>query len=486
MNNLKPIQYLKEGFQLFLLLIMPLITQAQLKVGDPGVTFDASKYDTRYPQMKKWETAGTKEGIPFISSLTKVKTLNGGINSTAINAAIVNAASNASKNNQVYIYLKNGNYTINSKIVMKSYVSLVGESRGGVICTITMNSSDGFNFYKVKNCGIYDLTIKGGWGVPYYPWNYSLNANDELPKNDNISVKIKESPNCWLDRVNIYNSGKDPLRCPSNHVTLRDLKVDGAHKKAGGAQGYFFIQGAYNLITGCEITHLRHISLQGGNVEYNVVYDNDFKQEVSFHSGDNGNNLIENNRITLPADMPNSKADTPGAVYNNANEPNYYAIMGAWSIQHQNSKKPNFIFRNKCLEKNHNNTKPWSNPNLLYKGPKVVKPANPATNFPAVAPNLTPRGRTLYPVVLSKSRSAQNNLTVVKTPISIYPNPANDYVQLSGLTPGDDLTVKDLQGKTVISFKVTNAQKRISTVELKTGMYIISTTNNKPLKLIIK
>lgn len=391
---------------LIFLLCIGLKVRAQLKVGDPGVRFNSNKYDSRYPQMKEWQKAGVRGGIPFLKDVKVVKTLTSGANSDAINNAIKDASKSSGL---VAVLLKNGTYNINKRIVMKSNVSLIGETRDGVKCIISMTSSDAFSFYKVRKSGIYTLTIQGSWGKPKYDWNYSLDANDELKNNDNISVKFNDSEDCWLDKVNIINSAKDPVRVPANHITLRDLRVDGAHKKAGGAQGYFFIQGAYNLITGCKVTHLRHISLQGSKVEYNVVYDNDFKQEVSFHSGDKGNNLIENNRITLPFDMPNSKADTPNAVYNSNKEPNYYAIMGPWSSQHQNSKNPNFIFKNQCLEQNHNNATPWSNQNLLYKGPRQVKPSNPATNFPALATSLTPKGGTLYPIILGENTGGATN-----------------------------------------------------------------------------
>ena len=403
-------------------------THAQLKTGDPGVSFDSSKYDNRYPQMREWQKAGVRGGIPFLNQVKIVKTLNSNIRSRDINAAIQEASR---EGEHVGILLKNGTYNINESIVMKSNVSLIGESRDGVKCIITMNRGSGFYFNEIKNSGIYRLTIQGSWGKPKYDWNYGISANDELPDNDNISVKFRRSTDCWLDKVNIYDSGKDPVRVPSNHITLRDLKVDGAHKKSGGAQGYFFIQGAYNLITGCQVAHLRHISLQGGNVKYNVVYDNDFKQEVSFHSGDRGNNLIENNRITLPKDMPNSKADTPNAAYNSNREPNYFAIMGPWSVQHDLSEKPNFIFNNQCLELNHQGGTPWSDPNVLYKGPKEVKPRNPLTNFPAQPQSARPKGNTLYPIVLGNDgdNGGGDNDNVYVLPGSLE---AEDYSSKSG------------------------------------------------------
>lgn len=55
----------------------------------------------------------------------------------------------------------------------------------------------------------------------------------------------------------------------------------GEHNTIRGTE----IGGASNLITGCKVTHLRHISMQGERSKYNVVFDNDFRQEVSFHSG---------------------------------------------------------------------------------------------------------------------------------------------------------------------------------------------------------
>jgi len=364
---------------------------AQLRVGDPGVSFDTTKMDANYPQMEQWITAGVVGGIPFLEDVVIKDTLSDGATNIDLNNAINNVASQGGGG----IFLQNGTYSINAQVNMKSNVSLIGASRTGVQIVVYME--DGVAFYFDGNasyCGIYRLSISGSWGTPQYDWNIGSSVNDELPGYDNIFVKFKDASSCWLDQVSLYNAARDPMRCNATHCTLRDLIVDGAHRKSGGAQGYFFIQDGYNLVTGCQITHLRHITLQGPGVEYNVVYDNDFLQEVSFHSGDDGNNLIEKNRITLPADMP------PGTSSPN---PNYYAIMGPWSIQHTLSATDNFIYKNQCIEYNHdsiNPPTPWSDPNLLYLGPKEVKPADPATNFPALPDSLAPIGNTLYPVIL--------------------------------------------------------------------------------------
>ncbi|MCW2120878.1 hypothetical protein [Flavobacterium sp. 7A] len=383
------------------------ISQAQLRVGDPGVTINLSAIDankTNYPQMIRWAKAGVIGGVPFVNDINFVKktAINEG-NSTAINAAIIALSNSLTAGQKGLLTLHNGNYTIDDRIQMMSNVSLIGQSREGVICTITMVGGNAFAFYNVSKCGLYNLTIQGGWGIPVYAWNYGLDENEEIT-NANISVKLSGTTNnCWLDKVTILNSANDPLRCNAEHNTLRDLTVDGCHRKAGGAEGYFFIQNRDNLITGCNITHIRHITLQGPNVEYNVVYDNDFKQEISFHNGDNGNNLIEFNKITLPFDMPPVEASEPGPAIIKTNSPDYFAIMGPWSNKHTLSNYPNFVFRNSCLQNNQNysptNT-PWSDNNKVYYGPKKIAKtlADKITNFPEY-PVGPPIGSTLYAVI---------------------------------------------------------------------------------------
>ncbi|MGY3795257.1 T9SS type A sorting domain-containing protein [Aquimarina sp. 433] len=483
---------------LFLFLICTQ-TNAQKRVGDPGVTFDDSKYDNRYPQILEWQKAGVRGGIPYLDDIRIFTTLNSDSNSSQINQAINDAAK---ENELVGVLLKNGTYTIDNAVKMKSNVALIGESRNGVRCIINMDSGNGFRFDNVKNAGIYRLTIEGSWGTPKYKWNYSLSQNDELRNIDNISVKIVRSEDCWLDKVNIYNSARDPIRVPSNHITLRDLDVKGAHKKAGGAQGYFFIQGAYNLITGCKVTHLRHISLQGGNVEYNVVYDNDFRQEVSFHSGDAGNNLIENNKITLPADMsPVSEdellPDDPREIA--TNKPVYFAIMGPWSTQHDNSEKPNFIINNSCLQLNHSygSATPWSQPGILYKGPlKLGLTINERIqNFPEVSSNLHPSGETLYPIDNAMVLSTDDQF-ITDLDVTLYPNPTKKtfFINLNNTSETKvNVEIRDIFGKLVKSKKgiYTGQLNPIQVDNLSSGIYLVQFTDYKnnqtsTKKLIIK
>lgn len=262
------------------------------------------------------------------------------------------------------------------------------------------------------------MTIQGSWGAPQYNWNYSISQNDELEGNDNVSVLlVNGANNCWLDRVNIFNSALHTLWSRSSQHTFRDLDVQGGLRKTGGpyGEGYFYIEGSDNLVTGCYITHLRHITIQkhietNRDVDYNVIYGNTFDQELSFHTRDDGNNLVENNIITLPYDMPPvapGDADAVTPTEARTNKPIYFAIMGPWSsnVNHLISANPNYIINNECLQQNHDfgtNT-PWSQPGSVYTGPikKGLTNQERIDNFPLVSGSCqNPTGATLYPIQL--------------------------------------------------------------------------------------
>ena len=65
----------------------------------------------------------------------------------------------------------------------------------------------------------------------------------------------------------------------------------------------------------------------------------------------------------------------------------------------------------------------------------------------------------------------------------IYPNPANDYFQISDneiTSSGDyDITLSDLAGKILYNRKSNQLSKiRVSTVELNGGLYLLKVTDN--------
>ena len=364
----------------------------KLRPGDAGVRFDTSKFDPDYPQMREWIKAGVRGGIPLIQDQLKRYTvsLRGG-NSASINSAIASVANNGGG----VVYLHNGNYDINQAVKLRSNVSIIGESRSGVVATVarTLKKGGAFELIGIRNAGIYQMHIRGAGSPPRYDWNIGSSKNLELPDNENISVFIKDSEDCWVTDTDIINSYDFPVRVSAKHITLRGLNIDGAYNKSGGAHGYFFILNGYNLVTQSKITRIRHISLQGDDVEYNVLYDNDFKQEVSFHSDDDGNNLIENNRIHLPLDMP--PATVSGA------KPDYRCVMGPWSTKHQNSKRPNYLWNNDCLQDNHGGTRPLSGNNVIYIGPVTAPTKGQAAEDNWRPSRNIPAHGTLYPVILN-------------------------------------------------------------------------------------
>jgi hypothetical protein len=71
--------------------------------------------------------------------------------------------------------------------------------------------------------------------------------------------------------------------------------------------------------------------------------------------------------------------------------------------------------------------------------------------------------------------------------LSLFPNPANDFVQLK-LDPSNHLiSITDLMGKTVFSIKSNgNSQLQIPVSQLAEGMYIVSVEGVDYSKLVVK
>jgi hypothetical protein len=201
---------------------------------------------------------------------------------------------------------------------------------------------------------------KEGENVPLFAENGDLLRIQQIEENGNLVHfdRYSSDPvsstvhNCWLDGVNLINALTHPIYNEGHHITFRDLVIDGAFNKDGGCQGYFFLGGHHCLVTGCHVSRLRHISLQGEEVMYHVLYDNDFNQEISFHCNDGGNNLIENNRITTPVYMTSD----------------YVPIMGPWSTKHAHSRQPNYVYHNDCRCPNNGDKRIYAD-DRLYIGP---------------------------------------------------------------------------------------------------------------------
>lgn len=369
----------EKGKKLQMELIQTEPWETTKRVGDSGIEYDMSKIDPKYANLiKEWITAGCTNGIPNVSSLNwEVKEFEAGTPFTEIHK-YTNNYSNTNK----LVILKNGEYTVSGNLKIANSIILMGESRDGVIIRLKKEAKNGINLYNAKGSGVCNLTIIGDWSKENP--NHTL-MEEILPGMGGFrSINMDKSQNCFVDNVKILNSASHPIWITGSYNTIRDVEIDGAYNKGGGCQGYFFVNGSYNLITGCKITHLRHISFQDPTAKYNVFYKNNIKQEFSFHNNDGGNNLVEHNKIIIPETLKN-----------------YNAIMGPWSDQHKVGGI-NFVYRNRCIEENREDFTPWSD-NELYIGPSAVIKANDPKcyeNFKKQTEFPNPNGKTLYPIIL--------------------------------------------------------------------------------------
>ncbi|GEM_PF-4257146 len=337
------------------------------RVGDWGVTFDSNKYDPNYPEMLDWQKAGVQGGIPSLSESPIVKTLSA-TNSDGFNAAITEVY----RNGGGQLFLENGIYDIDKKVIIRSKVRIVGESRKGVVLNITMTGSGDAIEFNGQKSALENLTVQGGFCTPN-----DFDMVDAMP--DFLITAIyfpRAAVNCWLDKINILNVGNSAISSwDCKHITIRDCFIERAWNKGGGGHGYVGLQGSYILMTGCHVKYLRHISLQNQYCKYNVLYDNDFEQEVSFHTNDAGYNLIENNRITLSEGLSS----------------NFKAIMTPWSVQHEVPGPRNAVYKNTCIENNNGGAITFSDTSIVY----IPK----AHNQVFTESKNTPKGGTFYPVI---------------------------------------------------------------------------------------
>jgi len=380
--------------------------QTKYQVGDPEAKVDLSGVDASYPyysQMKIWSTAGCENGIPHLEDQLSIveKTFEAGTSAKTIADYFYDH-----RYKNCVVLLKNGEYTLDQQIRLYSRNVLIGESRDGVILNISTDFPPKYSpisMYNATDAGLRNVTIKGHWlnadGNPYP--KYKTLGHAELPEYDGfITVNMKgndDTKNDYIDNCALINNACHPIWTTGSHKTIRNVNIDGAYNMDGGCQGYLFLSGHQQLITGCNVTRIRHISFQGEESKQNVFYDNDLKQEVTFHCGDGGDMLIENNRIHLMPYMFEG----------------YNAIMGPWSSQHYVGGQ-SFIYKNKCQEDNpgRNGCTPWSD-DQLYRGPWVVSVGddNPSRykNFTAIDPTTyenykEPSGGTLYPVNLGNKK----------------------------------------------------------------------------------
>ncbi|WP_010522617.1 RICIN domain-containing protein [Aquimarina agarivorans] len=434
------------------------------RIGDEGMKFDNSKLDSAYPQMREWMNAGVEGGIPLLSK-SKIKKTISATNSDGINRAI----DEVSRNGGGQLRLRNGNYTINKTIFPKNNVRIVGESRDGVVMTITMTGKKGEAIYfrGVKKASLERLTIKGNQSGTPDPFKLALTK----PNYDIKGIVFGSgAKNCWVDKVTVLNTGGSPVNTwKTDHLTFRDMYVDGVWNKGGGGSGYFALQSGYALVYNCTIKNLRHFAIQREGAYYNVVYKNNITQDVNFHNADAGNNLIEQNNITIQAGL----------------ERPYHAVMGPWASFHRVSDRDNYIYKNTCIERNNNNRRSFSDNNTVYLGPRRKEEGSRIPEYPFNKSKKTPKHGTFYPAI----ENGNNTPPVVTTPKPkpaptpkpTTPNPVNSNkptLSFVGIKNGK-LSVKE--GANIdVEVKVSVKGSSINNVKLYLNNKLIRQENKAP------
>jgi hypothetical protein len=73
--------------------------------------------------------------------------------------------------------------------------------------------------------------------------------------------------------------------------------------------------------------------------------------------------------------------------------------------------------------------------------------------------------------------------------IKVTPNPAKDFINISGLSGGETLRISDIAGTLVLLSKIENTQQQIDISRLKAGIYIVQISKGgqtQSVKLIVK
>ena len=72
--------------------------------------------------------------------------------------------------------------------------------------------------------------------------------------------------------------------------------------------------------------------------------------------------------------------------------------------------------------------------------------------------------------------------------LSVYPNPAHNFVKVSGLTTGDVVTINDVNGRVIYKATATKTYLNINITGLRAGVYFVKISNTKDvlIKRIIK
>lgn len=359
---------------------------AQQFIGGDNAVFDEALYDPVYPMMKEWAKAGVEGGIPARGKQIVRLTVAPGDD-------LHKAVHQVAQKGGGVLYLEKGKYRITKTLNIPTGVILRGKSKEGTILEIDMHGyhfttgkplTAALSLENVQRAGIEDLTLV--YVTPdfdpvdhdhvYDPWEKRIFHEREL-RDTTLFVEmiwINNSKNCWVDNCNILRSGSDAIRINhSEHITCRKNYIDRSYNKCDGGMGYYNIMRSKYVLSCYEkVRRLRHFAIHIGS-KYCVAIHNDFEVDVNFHSGDDGYNLIEDNRIIIP-------------VWHS-----WHCFQLGAPRQHKPAGEWNVLYNNQTYHKL--NGPEYSEPGIVYMmntkfgGQTVLKTDKPS-----------PKGGTFYPV----------------------------------------------------------------------------------------
>nr|MBP7210910.1 T9SS type A sorting domain-containing protein [Paludibacteraceae bacterium] len=101
--------------------------------------------------------------------------------------------------------------------------------------------------------------------------------------------------------------------------------------------------------------------------------------------------------------------------------------------------------------------------------------------------NGAPLTSIVYRELYEKSMTTDiiNNENLAENNISLYPNPATDYVELSGTTEGTTIHVFNMVGRLIQTYNGNSNSTTLDVTGLNEGLYIIK-TGDKSIKLQVK
>ncbi len=91
----------------------------------------------------------------------------------------------------------------------------------------------------------------------------------------------------------------------------------------------------------------------------------------------------------------------------------------------------------------------------------------------------------IMPLANQRAQSIES-IKNLDSQIKVFPNPAKDILRIAGLAIDDNVTIHDIQGKTVMKIKANSEEEIISISSLQSGLYIVLLPNNQQLKLVVK